>query len=59
MEKEISLLVDSLAGAGETLTDYINQRVEEIDQNTSVKAGEIIGACGEIMRHRSRWKGSI
>ncbi len=33
MEKGISLFVDSLAGAGETLkTDYINQRVEEIDQ---------------------------
>lgn len=37
MEKEISLLVDSLAGAGETLTDYINQRVEEIDQMHQLK----------------------
>ena len=37
MEKEISLLVDSLAGAGETLTDYINQRVEEIDQIHQLK----------------------
>lgn len=37
MEKEISLLVDSLAGAGETLIDYINQRVEEIDQMHQLK----------------------
>ena len=37
MEKEISLLVDSLAGAVETLTDYINQRVEEIDQIHQLK----------------------
>ena len=37
MEKEISLLVDSLAGAGETLTDNINQRVEEIDQMHQLK----------------------
>ena len=37
MEKEISLLVDSLAGAGETLTDYINQRVEEIAQMHQLK----------------------
>ena len=37
IEKEISLLVDSHAGAGETLTDYINQRVEEIDQIHQLK----------------------
>ena len=37
MEKEISLLVDSLAGAGETLTDYINQRVEELDHTRQLK----------------------
>ena len=54
MEKEISLLVDSLAGAGETLTDYINQRVE-----ASVKAGEIIGACGESCDTGADGKGSI
>ena len=29
--------MDSLAGAGETLTDYINQRVEEIDQMHQLK----------------------
>ena len=59
MEKEISLLVDSLAGAGETLTDYINQRVEEIEPDASVKVGEIIGACGESCDTGADGKGSI
>ena len=41
IEDEISLLVDSLTGAGATLTNYINQRVEELDNTRQKKLEEI------------------
>ena len=41
IEEEISVLVDSLIGAGETLTNYINQRVEQLDQARQLKVEEM------------------
>ena len=41
IEEEISVLVDSLIGAGETLTNYINQRVEQLDHTRQLKAEEM------------------
>ena len=37
IEEEISMFVDSLTGAGETLAAYINQRVEELDHTRQLK----------------------
>ena len=37
IEEEISVFVDSLTGAGETLAAYINQRVEELDHTRQLK----------------------
>lgn len=45
-EKEISLLVESLAGAGETLASYINQRVEELDEACQEKMKAIVVEAG-------------
>ena len=41
IEEDISVLVDSLIGAGETLTNYINQRVEQLDQARQLKVEEM------------------
>ncbi len=41
IEDEILLLVDSLTGSGETLSNYINQRVEELDHTRQMKLEEI------------------
>lgn len=42
LEQEIICLVDSLTGAGETLSNYINKKVEEIDQIRQNKMNEIL-----------------
>ena len=41
IEAEISLLVDTLVGAGETLTNYIDQRVEALDHMHQLKLEEM------------------
>ena len=48
MENEIIRLVDSLAGAGETLTNYINRKVEEIDQARQEKMKEMIALSDSV-----------
>lgn len=42
IEREISALVESLLGAGETLTNYINQRVDQLDQLRQEKVEEMV-----------------
>ena len=42
IEREISVLVESLLGAGETLTNYINQRVEQLDQLRQEKVEQMV-----------------
>lgn len=42
IEREISVLVESLLGAGETLTNYINQRVDQLDQLRQEKVEEMV-----------------
>lgn len=42
MELEIIRLVESLSGAGETLTNYINKKVDEIDQIRQNKMDEML-----------------
>ncbi len=48
LEQEIICLVDSLAGAGETLSNYINKKVEEIDQIRQDKMNEIITLADSV-----------
>jgi hypothetical protein len=49
LDEEISRLLDSLAGAGETLTGYINQRVEELDRKRTEIADEMVNLARNII----------
>ena len=42
LEKEIGLLVESLAGAGEVLSSYIDQRVDELELLRRQKSDELV-----------------
>ncbi len=42
IENEIAVLVDSLAGAGSVLTNYIDQRVEQLDHQRQEKLKQMI-----------------
>lgn len=48
MEEEIGRLVDSLMGAGPSLTLYINQKVEELDKIRQQKANELMETAGNV-----------
>ena len=49
LEEEIERLVDSLAGAGEALTSYINQRVSQLDQLRQEKMGEMMELVNRVV----------
>lgn len=42
LEKEIGILVESLTGAGEILSSYIDQRVDQLDQLRRQKSEELV-----------------
>lgn len=48
MEAEISRLVDSLMGAGDALTTYINRKVEKLDRVRQEKLDEVMLLAGEV-----------
>ncbi|MDO4339440.1 MAG: recombinase family protein [Eubacteriales bacterium] len=47
LDEEIERLIDSLIGSGETLTSYINKRVEELETIRQEKMNEIIVQMGK------------
>lgn len=47
LEERITALVDSLAGAGETLSGYIRRKVEELDQLRQEKMKELLALSAD------------